>query len=705
MASSAVSRRSVGESPFRPMLARTGDHGDGVPAPAMHVVHPPSNTHGGGGGGGPAAPPPPSVSSSPSRSRIRREDKEKLRLYQSLWLSQTAIPFVKDATSEYDIVRQIGKGTFSTVYFARHEAYPEGVAMKLIDKSRVTETSDVRKVLRNVRRVNTEVNLMRSCVHDGICALFDAFQTTQNVFIIMDYVERDLFHLLSGFPGGLPDKLARSMNHIIARSIRYLHTQGIAHRDIKPENILVKGSLQNDDDLLVKLCDFGLSLRPEAKCSDFVGSPGFFAPEVLLEKVYDAFKCDVWSFGAVLLETLIGTPKFGEVWLQAYCVLDSRSVFSEAVAASIRRLETLETVTSDPDLGDIILGALRYAPADRATIDAIANNPWLLPDDENDVDAACLKILRLSIDGSIPEIPSHDTQNDPLRRDELQSAGGDWPRLNLPDAAEFRGRAKSFGVPKPHSPPRVVQREAESTLPAMTICHLDDSQFVRRVVEAKLSMAFPCHRLINFSDSMHLVHIIMASQQKQQDSPLNQIRVCIFDEHIRENIKGSDIAKMLRVLGYEGLVFSMTADYESHLEDPQLAVVYDGVLSKRIGTPELHKTLVTAWRDKYGQQSLVPNALLSPAAQTPGGCDFKALRIKCLQQILKGSKVSLTHAELLEFKGDFESVKCSPTLLATVRRCATDNANADSGEIPFDDNSPLYVAIRAELESNTTISE
>ena len=186
-------------------------------------------------------PGPPAPSSSRRKSR-EEQKKENLRLYQSVWLQQSSIPFVKKATS-YDIVRQVGKGTFSSVFFVRHRSYPDGVAMKVIDKERVTDASDVRKVLRNVRRVNSEVTLLKECDHDGICTVFDAFQTQKHVFIFMDFVERDLFDLLSGFPDGLPEKLAKSMNNSL-----------LLHSIASPPAKWIHNTCYRDFVLLSKMC-------------------------------------------------------------------------------------------------------------------------------------------------------------------------------------------------------------------------------------------------------------------------------------------------------------------------------------------------------------------------------------------------------------------------------------------------------------------
>lgn len=56
----------------------------------------------------------------------------------------------------------------------------------------------------------------------------------------------------------------------------------------------------------MKLIDFGLCTKAvtahDPMLHDFCGSPGFFAPEILLSECYDGMKADVWSLGCILLE-------------------------------------------------------------------------------------------------------------------------------------------------------------------------------------------------------------------------------------------------------------------------------------------------------------------------------------------------------------------------------------------------------------------
>ena len=68
----------------------------------------------------------------------------------------------------------------------------------------------------------------------------------------------------------------------------------------------------------------GQGQRQPTLLSDFVGSPGFFAPEILLQRAYHGFQADVWSIGCVALELLVRPAFFSATWLAAYNTLHTQ---------------------------------------------------------------------------------------------------------------------------------------------------------------------------------------------------------------------------------------------------------------------------------------------------------------------------------------------------------------------------------------------
>jgi len=89
------------------------------------------------------------------------------------------------------------------------------------------------------------------------------------------------------------------------------HDRNIVHRDIKPENILLV-----DDDIHVKLADFGLAkiIGEQSFTTTLCGTPSYVAPEILTDNRHRKYTkaVDVWSLGVVLYICLCGFPPFSD---------------------------------------------------------------------------------------------------------------------------------------------------------------------------------------------------------------------------------------------------------------------------------------------------------------------------------------------------------------------------------------------------------
>ena len=164
-------------------------------------------------------------------------------------------------------------------------------AIKIIKKESMSNS--------DIELVKGEIDIMKLCRHPNIVQLFDHFENSDYIFIIMEYLKGgDLEQYLNKINFRVTENRARSIINQIASGIKYLHEYGILHRDLKPENIMLT---ENTDNGIIKIMDFGLSkiLGPDEKVTDGFGTLSFVAPEVLIRQPYNR-QIDIWSVGVIL---------------------------------------------------------------------------------------------------------------------------------------------------------------------------------------------------------------------------------------------------------------------------------------------------------------------------------------------------------------------------------------------------------------------
>ena len=149
-----------------------------------------------------------------------------------------------------DLVDEVGRGSFGTIYKGIHERTSEVVAVK-----RVSKKVKAGAISESVR----SLYLKKEIVHDHIVRVFQVQQFQDSMWIFMEYCHLgDLGDFFQNHQNVVKETetKARLMRQI-ACGIDFLHTNRVVHRDIKPANILVQ--LSSGNAAVVKLGDFGLS--------------------------------------------------------------------------------------------------------------------------------------------------------------------------------------------------------------------------------------------------------------------------------------------------------------------------------------------------------------------------------------------------------------------------------------------------------------
>uniref|UniRef100_A0ACD5UG72 Uncharacterized protein n=1 Tax=Avena sativa TaxID=4498 RepID=A0ACD5UG72_AVESA len=212
-----------------------------------------------------------------------------------------SLAIIKDVTRNFSDGNKIGQGGFSVVYKGQ---LPEGrlIAVKRLKQSALT-TKGKKDFVR-------EVEVMAGLRHGSLVRLLAYCNEGKERILIYEYMRNRSLNAYIFGAANLRASLnwARRLEllHGIAHGVAYLHGgsgESVIHRDLKPGNILL------DDEWKPKIADFGtaklFAVDQAGPDQTIVISPGYAAPEYVRGGDM-TLKCDVYSFGVILLETLSG---------------------------------------------------------------------------------------------------------------------------------------------------------------------------------------------------------------------------------------------------------------------------------------------------------------------------------------------------------------------------------------------------------------
>lgn len=129
----------------------------------------------------------------------------------------------------------------------------------------------------------------------------------QHLCMVLEPLSMNLREVLKkyGKNVGLHIKAVRSYTQQLLLALKLLKKSGTLHADIKPDNILV-----NDNNLVLKLCDFGsASSITDNDITPYLVSRFYRAPEIILGLPYD-YGIDMWSAGCTIYELYTGKILF-----------------------------------------------------------------------------------------------------------------------------------------------------------------------------------------------------------------------------------------------------------------------------------------------------------------------------------------------------------------------------------------------------------
>jgi WD40 repeat protein/serine/threonine protein kinase len=221
---------------------------------------------------------------------------------------------------DYELLEEVARGGMGAVFRVRQISLKRIVALKLISAG-VLATPDV------VKRFKAEAEAAASLSHPNIVPIYEIGEHQGQHYFSMGFIEGpNLREALSPIRnpkseirnpspsaqvGGFEPRRAARLVSTIARAVHYAHQRGVLHRDLKPGNILL------DRQGEPHLTDFGLAklLQKESTLTHtqaLMGTPAYMSPEQARGETKEVTTAaDVYGLGAVLYETLTGSPPFG----------------------------------------------------------------------------------------------------------------------------------------------------------------------------------------------------------------------------------------------------------------------------------------------------------------------------------------------------------------------------------------------------------